>query len=98
MSFTERMKFVFSNMWDFLAPFIKLFLTKAGPVLAAAALSAVKIMAENRSGLTNNQKRDAAYNVIVDDLKTQGLLIGIDVSTSMVNAAIEAAVQKLKAA
>lgn len=97
MTFTEKCKFVFSNLWDFLAPFIKLFLTKAGPVLATAALSAVKVLAESQAGLTNSQKRNAAYNIIVDDLQRQGVAIGVDVTGSMVNAAIEAAVQKVKA-
>jgi hypothetical protein len=96
MSISERIKLVFSGMWGFIGPFVKMFLSKAGPVLAAAALAAVKATAEHMTKSSGAEKRDAAYDAIVTDLRKQGINIGVDVTTSMINAAIEVAVQKLK--
>lgn len=91
----EKLKFIFSKMWDFLYPFIKIFLSAAGPILADAALKAVRIVAN--TNLDDDGKRKAAYQVIVDDLRDKGINIGVQVTTSMINSAIEAALQKLKA-
>ena len=93
----DRFKVIFTWVWAFIKPFVKQLMSKAGPILAQAALAAVKATAQNMTGATNAEKRDAAYGLIVSDLKTQGIAVGIDVGTSMVNAAIELAVQKMKA-
>lgn len=92
----EKMKIVMSSIWSFVLPFLRQLITGAGPILAAAALQAVKIVAENASGATSSQKRNLAFQAIGESLKVQGIAIGVDVSTALVNAAIEAAVIKMK--
>jgi hypothetical protein len=87
---------MFSSIWDFLAPFVKIFISSAGQILAASALQAVRTVATY--AIDNDEtKRAKAFSMIVSDLKSKGLGIGIEITTSMINAAIEAAVQKMKA-
>lgn len=97
MSFGEKIKFMFSRIWDFLAPFVKIFISSAGPILAASALQAVQTVATYAID-NDEQKRARAFALIVSDLKSKGIGIGVEITTSMINAAIEAAVQKMKAA
>lgn len=97
MSFWEKVKLLASHIWDFIEPFIDVFLSEVGPILAKAAMSAVQATAANMSGASGADKRNAAYSAIVEDLKQQGIQIGTQVTTSMINAALEAAVQKFKA-
>lgn len=92
----EKIKIISSSVWSFVLPFLRQLLSKAGPILAAAALEAVKIVASNASGATDSQKRDMAFRIIGDKLKAEGIAIGIDVSTALVNAALEIAVLKFK--
>lgn len=93
----DRFKVIFTWVWAFIKPFVKQLMSKAGPILAQAALAAVKATATNMAGASNDQKRDAAYSLIVSELKTQGINVGVDIGVSMVNAALEMAVQQLKA-
>jgi len=92
----DKLKIIFSWVWGFVAPFLKQMLSQYGPILAAAALEAVKITANNMSGATDAQKRDYAYGLIVQNLKAKGVEVGVNVGTAMVNAALEMAVLKLK--
>lgn len=94
MSFSARIKLVFSSIWTFLEPFVKLFVSSAGQILSSVALDAVKMVAADPSMLKSGglEKRQAAFNIIVASLKAKG----IEASTSIINAAIEAAVQKVK--
>jgi len=91
-----RFKLLFSSLWAFLQPFVNVFLSDFGPVLAKSALAAVKITAANLAAEPGAVKRESAYALIVSDLKHQGVQIGAEVTTSMINAALEAAVQKVK--
>jgi hypothetical protein len=93
----ERIKIITSSVWQFALPFLRQLLTKAGPVLMTSALSAVKLVADNGLGQSGAEKRALAFHAISADLKAQGINLGVEVSTSLVNAAIELAVQKLKA-
>ncbi len=87
-------KAVFKGVGGFLLPFVKMFVSASGPVLAAAAHSAVRAVEESAiSG--GDAKRKEAFRRIENDLKRQGIAIGADVTASMINAAIEAAVQKI---
>lgn len=90
----ELIKLYSSSVWGFVRPFVRMFLSKAGPILAKAALAAVR--AQVNSSKTGSDKRDAAFNAIATELKQQGITIGVEVSTYMINAAIEAAVAKVK--
>jgi hypothetical protein len=92
----DKLKFIFSAISEFLWPFIKIFLSKFGPILATAALDAVKLVAENYSKDSSSDKQKTAHHLILQSLKSQGIAIGADITSSMINAAIEAAVQKLK--
>lgn len=64
----------------------------AGQVLAKSALAAVKAVAENYGDADGDTKRKVAFDLIIGDLKNQG----ISMATSLVYAAIEIAVQKMK--
>lgn len=88
----EKISFIMSKMWEFLKPFIKVLMSQAGQILADAAMSAVMVMADQN--ISNSEKREEAFKIIVEDLKKRG----ITVSSSIIYATIEAAVQKLKAA
>lgn len=79
--------------WEFLKPLLMVFLSKTGQILAASALRAVAVVAESYSSKSGDEKRSAAFDLIVEDLKSQGVALG----ASMINLAIESAVQKLKA-
>ncbi|MDD2319159.1 MAG: phage holin, LLH family [Geobacteraceae bacterium] len=89
----EKVKFLASNMWSFLRPLIRQFLTAVGPVLAAAATAAVEAAAQK--AISSTEKREGAYAEIVLALEKQGLELGKDFTARMVNAAIEAAVAGL---
>jgi hypothetical protein len=91
MTFMQKVKLFFSKVGDFLTPLVKLFASEAGKVVADAALKAVSATAQYAFD-NDEAKRKNAYDLILADLKYQG----IKVSTSMVNAAIEAAVIKMK--
>lgn len=86
------LKAVSSGVWDFILPFIKVLLTQAGQALAQTALDVVKQVAENYAAAPGAEKKTIAFNMITDNLAKQGVQIG----ASMINAAIEAAVQKIK--
>jgi len=92
----EKMKLAMTSIFDFCLPFLRQMARDAGPILAKAALAAVKIVAANYSGASSSEKRDAALQLITRDLQKQGIIVGVNVGTSLVNAAIEMAVQKIK--
>lgn len=85
-------KAVSSGVWDFLLPFIKILLSNAGQILAQVAMDTVKQVAINNSNAPGDQKKAVAFDVISNSLKTQGIAMG----ASVINMAIESAVQKLK--
>ena len=90
MSFFEKLKAFFSQVEEFLLPFIKQFLTTEGPIILAAAEKAVLALAT--SVMPGADKQSSAYTAIVTDLQAQS----ITASTAVINSAIEAAVAKLK--
>lgn len=93
----NRFKLLFSSLWTFLQPFIAIFLSEIGPALVKSATEAVKLAAANLAAEPGSVKRGAAYDMIVADLRAQGIQLGAQVTTSMINAAIEAAVAAFKA-
>lgn len=92
----EKIKLINSAIFAFVLPFLRQMMSQAGPILAAAAVKAVAVVAENAYGASGTQKRELAFREIELELKKQGIRIGADVATSMVNAAIELAVVKSK--
>jgi hypothetical protein len=89
----EKLKFIVSEVWLFLLPFIRVMLTDAGRVLAVVAMNAVTTVASTMGDAAGEEKRAEAFNLITSDLTSKGIMIG----TSFINAALEAAVIKLKA-
>jgi hypothetical protein len=87
----EKLKFIMSDAWLFLRPFILVLLSQGGRLLMSAALEAAQA-ANNRKGATGAQKRDAAFTLIVEKLASSGM----EMTAAVVNQAIEAAVLKLK--
>ncbi len=92
-----QLKAIVLGVWNFLVPFIQMFLTSAGVALANAAMQAVAAVAADNTILANEDKRKAAFDRIVADLTASGIRIGVEVTTSMINGAIEAAVRNQKA-
>jgi LL-H family phage holin len=91
MAFSEWLKVIFGAIGTFLIPLIKRFLSDAGIALAAAATEVVQLLADTT--MTGDEKRKEAFRLIVERLKAKGITL----SSSLIYAAIEAAVQKLKA-
>jgi len=89
----EKIKFLTSSLWEFFRPMIRLFLTAIGPALASAATAAVETAA--KKAIASTEKRDVAYKEIVLAMEKQGLRLGVDFTSRMVNQAIEAAVAGL---
>jgi hypothetical protein len=90
MSIKERITLIFSPAAEFLVPVIRLFLGSEGQVLASVALDVVKeLMTLHAIG---EEKQRLAAMKIRAALKIKG----IEVKPSVINAAIEAAYQKLK--
>lgn len=92
-----QLKAMMLGIWEFLKPFLMMFTTRAGVALAGVAIQAVAAVGTDSALLTDDDKRRAAFDQIVEDLTRQGIQIGVEVTTSMINSAIEAAVQYQKA-
>lgn len=88
----DRIRLISSSIWDFLRPALAVFLSNVGPVLANAAIAAVTSTAVNMPKASGAEKRTAAEQMIRKELTAQGVILG----ASVINMAIEAAVQKLK--
>lgn len=87
-----KLKFAFSNVWDFLQPFLRNFLSEAGAILAETALQVVSELQNEMADASGAEKRQQAFNIITETLKAKGIAL----SSSIINSAIEAAVQKIK--
>jgi len=87
-----KIKFVLSEVFDFLLPFIKVLLTQGGKILMEASLIAVKHVATTMSESTGAEKRAAAFDIIKGRLAASGF----ELTTAVINSAIEAALIKLK--
>lgn len=92
MTFGEKIKLFFSSVGDFLTPFIKIFLSSAGQLLAEVSLDVVKKVAVDPKCLDSAAKREAAFSQIKEQLSSKGIVL----ASSVIYAAIEAAVQRIK--
>jgi hypothetical protein len=86
----ERLKFLSSWAWGFLRPLVIALLSDQGRKLAEAAREAVELM--EITELDGDTKRRHAVEMI----KTYLSNFGIAVRTSIINAAIEAALLELR--
>lgn len=87
----EKIKFLMSQAYEFLLPFIKILLSEVGQALIDASLEAVRA-ANSMPGATGAQKRDAAFEIIKNKMASAG----VEVAARTINQAIEAAVAKVK--
>lgn len=88
----DKIKFFFTEAWAFLKPFATQLLTNSGKILLKSAMAAVTAVAANMGDSSGADKRDAALKLILADLEQAGIALAL----STVNAALEAAVVKLK--
>lgn len=91
-----KIKLIMSKLWVFLKPFVVVFLTAVGQALADAATDAVAKAAGMPEDTTGVRRRATAYASIEEAMKAAGYQLGVDFTESMVNTAIEVAVQGLK--
>lgn len=94
-----KLKFIWSWLWVFLKPVIVFLLTELGKDLAEAAANAVRKAAGLPEHTTNLERHKIAYNAVVRDMKALGHNVGEEgakLTDSMINAAIELALQGLK--
>lgn len=87
-----KLKVVGGEVWDFLYPFIQLFMSEMGQAVAQAAMVAVTECAATMGEADGQEKRKAAYDKMVAILAAKGITVG----ASVIYAAIEAAVQRIK--
>lgn len=89
MSFKDKIKVLFSGIWDFLAPFMMIFVKESGKVLIGLALRIVKQIASDPSmlGKTGQEKRELAIKQLQDKALEAGLSIGTTVALNMIQAA-----------
>lgn len=94
-----KLKFIWSWVWPLLRPIVIFFLSELGKDLAAAAAAGVRKAAGLPEGTTNLERHKVAYNIVVRDMKAVGQTLGEDgakLTESMINTAIEVALQNLK--
>ena len=87
----NKIKFFMSSAFAFLLPFIKILLAQEGQLLMDSAMEAVRA-ASTMPGASGAQRRDAAFAIMSNKLTTNG----VELATSAINSALEAAVLKLK--
>ena len=87
----EKIKIVMSAIFNELIPFFKQFLSEYGTIVLQIAGTVVMDLATSK--LSSEQKREAAFVAIKEELIKKG----IEVGSRVINSAIEAQVAKLKA-
>lgn len=93
----EKFKFIMSGLWSFLAPLIVALFTSVGQALVVSVAEAVKVGASLPAGTKSDDRYEAAFNFVKEDMANKNYILGTDFAVSLTNAAIEAAVVKLKA-
>lgn len=92
MSFTEKIKFIMSKIFELLLPFIKRMTTDAGVFALELAIKYVPEIALTMKDADGAAKRAEVFRLIKEAAKAKG----IEMADSIINGAIEAAVAKLK--
>lgn len=88
----EKIKFIMSKLWMFLRPFICQLMSQGGAILAETAMTAVSAVALSMQEADGEAKRRQAFEIIQTELTKKG----VQMATSIINAALEAAVVSLK--
>jgi len=92
MGFWEKFKLIGSKVFEFLLPLIQKFLQEGGLFALQMAFKYVPMIAETMGDKSGDEKRAEVVRLILEEAKAKG----ISISTSMINAAIEAAVAKFQ--
>jgi hypothetical protein len=88
----QKLGVIFGTLWDFIKPLLSAGIHDALNQLLPVALNIVAQIAKDPTVVSNDDKRNAALK----NLQSYVTMIGISVGTSVLNTAIELAVQKLK--
>jgi len=91
----DRIKLMFSSIFAWVLPLLKALSSSVGKVVLQEAISVCGGIATTMLAADGTAKKKEAFKQIVTNLKKQGLT---DLSDSMINAAIETAVQYIKGA
>lgn len=92
MGFWEKIKLVGSQIFEFFLPLIQKFLQEGGLFALQMAFKYVPQIAATMSDKSGEEKRKEVFRLIMEEATAKGLSL----STSMINAAIEAAVAKFQ--
>lgn len=89
-----KFKIFFGKVGNFVMPFVKIFISSAGQIVGQVALDAVTQIAKDPGMLGSGglAKRQAAFEKIKAELSAKGMVV----ATNVINAAIEAALIKIK--
>lgn len=87
-----KFKFLFSKIWDFIAPTVQVLSSAVVQEFLPIALDAVRATAQYASD-NDEEKRRKAFNAIEMAVKSKGR----ELPTSIINLLIEMALQKIKA-
>lgn len=87
----DAIKLYMSKLWSVIKPSVMILLSEVGQMAMSIAVDIVKDMATR--DLSNSEKRELAFESIKEQLKARGKEAG----NSVINLAIELAVQALKA-
>jgi hypothetical protein len=88
----DRIKFLFSEVYQFLKPFITLLMTQAGRLLIQVAYDTVIATEKYMAGEPGPEKHTTAYKTIVNQLKREGIVM----AAAVVDIAIKMAVLKMQ--
>jgi hypothetical protein len=86
----DAIKLYMSKIWTIIKPTVMAFLSQAGKQVLDMAMEIVTDLA--KSDLSSDEKRSAAFSTIKEKLEAEGKVVG----NSLINLAIELAVQRLK--
>jgi LL-H family phage holin len=92
MTFFEKVKFTMSKVFEMLLPFLKKMTSDAGIFALEMAILYVPQIADSMKDADGAEKRKEVFRLIQEAAKAKG----IQMTDSIINGAIEAAVAKLK--
>lgn len=95
MGLKDRFKVMFSWLWEFLGPSIKMYMTEWGRHLATDAFTLV-LEASKDNSLSSAAKRKWVFNKLIERIKSRSVYIGVTVKTRFINRVIEEALERLE--
>jgi hypothetical protein len=86
----DKIKFLFSGVFEFLRPLIMELCTEGGKILIQAAKETVLIVEADMLGVPGTEKKKVAMQKIEHDLK----MAGVRMTARVISTTIDAAVQR----